>query len=269
MNTTSRIQGIDVSHFQDRVDWQAVKAAGMVFAFAKATQGVSYVDTLFDRNWRGMKQTGIIRGAYHFFDFTADASTQAAHYLNCVTPSLGDLPPVLDIEYLPKRGDLNTRIRDIKIWLLQVEQGCGRQPIIYTNPSFWRDYMGNTRDFCDYPLWIANYGVSTPHLPGAWTSWLFWQASENGRVEGIDVPVDLDYFNGDLEALQALVNTRSLVKSPQSQSSSIDNQIYIVQSGDSLSKIAEQFGVTVYALAEANDIDNINLIQPGQRLIIP
>nr|HMN30932.1 LysM domain-containing protein [Caldilineaceae bacterium] len=44
---------------------------------------------------------------------------------------------------------------------------------------------------------------------------------------------------------------------------------YVVQRGDNLTIIAERFGVTVRALAEANQIYNINLIRVGQRLMIP
>jgi 5'-nucleotidase/UDP-sugar diphosphatase len=44
---------------------------------------------------------------------------------------------------------------------------------------------------------------------------------------------------------------------------------YEVQAGDTLSGIADQLGVDAEALAEANDIDDPDLIYPGQKLIIP
>ena len=46
-------------------------------------------------------------------------------------------------------------------------------------------------------------------------------------------------------------------------------ETYVVQSGDTLAGIAAQFGVTVEALAEANNIENVDLIDVGQTLIIP
>jgi nucleoid-associated protein YgaU len=46
-------------------------------------------------------------------------------------------------------------------------------------------------------------------------------------------------------------------------------QEYTVQAGDSLGAIAAQFGVTVDAIVEANDIANPDLIQPGDTLTIP
>src|ERR1700761_4245634 len=61
------VPGIDVSHHQEVVNWAAVADAGEVFAFAKASEGMSVPDLYFADNWSGMKKAGILRGAYHFF----------------------------------------------------------------------------------------------------------------------------------------------------------------------------------------------------------
>ncbi len=45
--------------------------------------------------------------------------------------------------------------------------------------------------------------------------------------------------------------------------------VYVVKSGDQLSRIATRFGVTVAAIQAANNIENPNLIRVGQKLIIP
>ena len=44
----------------------------------------------------------------------------------------------------------------------------------------------------EYPLWIANWGVSKPGIPGKWTSYVYWQYSDAGSVSGINGRVDLD-----------------------------------------------------------------------------
>jgi len=46
-------------------------------------------------------------------------------------------------------------------------------------------------------------------------------------------------------------------------------QTYVVQPGDTLAEIAAAFGVTLDALVEANNIENIDVIEVGQVLIIP
>ena len=75
------LAGIDVSHFQGEVDWGAVAAAGVRFAFIKATEGLDDVDPRFAQNWQGSRAAGLLRGAYHFLHPNLDARQQAAHFL--------------------------------------------------------------------------------------------------------------------------------------------------------------------------------------------
>jgi len=44
--------------------------------------------------------------------------------------------------------------------------------------------------------------------------------------------------------------------------------VYTVVRGDNLSKIAKHYGVTVKQLVEWNNIENPNLIFPGQKIVI-
>ena len=55
----SYLSGIDVSHYQGEVDWPAVAASGVRFAFIKATDGVDDIDPRFAQNWAGAKLAGI------------------------------------------------------------------------------------------------------------------------------------------------------------------------------------------------------------------
>ena len=90
-------KGIDVSHFQGNVDWAKVKATGAAFAFAKATEGTATIDKMFATNWPAMKNAGLLRGAYHFFHGSKDATDQANFFLSKFSVVAGDLPPVLDV----------------------------------------------------------------------------------------------------------------------------------------------------------------------------
>src|SRR5690242_6189061 len=62
-----RVAGIDVSRYQDPVDWTKVAAAGVKFAFIKATGGHEDPDPCFEKHWEQAGQAGILTGAYHFF----------------------------------------------------------------------------------------------------------------------------------------------------------------------------------------------------------
>jgi lysozyme len=195
----SQATGIDVSHFQGTVNWTEVAGSGVAFAFAKATDGITYVDPDFAVNWPAMQSAGLLRGAYHFYEPADDPASQAQNFLSTVSLASGDLPPVLDVETL---GDVSSGElwSGVAAWLQAVQAATGRQPILYLAPEFWDD---NSPDLAltSYPLWLADY-ASQPTLPNGWTTWHFWQHSETGTVPGVSTSVDLDLFNGTLAQLQ-------------------------------------------------------------------
>ena len=191
------IHGIDVSRYQDYINWESVKGmkvdnVQIAFSFIKATEGNRDADTYFRRNWKKAHEAGLTCGAYHFFLATKSGKTQAENFVNNVDLVPGDLPPVLDIEqtYGVPPARLRERARE---WLLAVENHYGVKPIIYTNVDFYRVYLKD--EFDDYPLWVAHY--LQKEKPRIYRNWHFWQHSESGRVNGILTRVDFDVFNGD------------------------------------------------------------------------
>ena len=203
--------GVDVSHWQGSVSWSKVKAAGMQFAFMKATESTTYTDTQLATNWAGTQAVGLYRGAYHFArpsTSAGSAAKQAAYFVSKVGSfqNPGTLPPVLDLE---ASGGLSvTSLRTwTATWLSEVERLTGRVPMIYVSPAFWEHYLGNSTAFTRYPLWIAHYGVTTPRVPGGWPTWTFWQRTSSGSVSGISGNVDMNRFNGTTAQLAALAIT--------------------------------------------------------------
>jgi LysM repeat protein len=166
-------------------------------------------------------------------------------------------------------------ISGVTTWLEVVQRGLGRTPMIYTTASFWNAHL-NT-EFGDYPLWIAEYGVQSPKIPNGWSNWEFWQHSQTGSVSGVTGSVDMDWFNGSLADLMAMLKvpdipamTPTLSPTPTpAQPATTGASTYTVQPGDTLDGIAAQFGVSPSSLAQANDIQNSNLIEVGQVLVIP
>jgi len=269
----NNVAGIDVSHYQGTVDWNGVKQAGVSFGFAKATEGTSTADDQFSANWSGMKSAGIIRGAYHFFHPSEDATAQANYFLQTVSLEPGDLPPVIDIEDADYCSS-SVIIAGLQTWLDVVAQSTGLTAIVYVACSFGNDYLDG--QFGAYPLWIANYDVQSPTLPNGWTNWTFWQYSQSGSVAGVSGDVDQDWFNGSADDLASFVKSPAAYSGPNPVSSapsqpaaSSSAKTYTVQAGDTLSGIAARFGVSVESLAQANNIQNPNSIQVGQVLVIP
>lgn len=195
--TQFSIHGIDVSKYQDIIDWESVRAmeVGGVkigFAFIKATEGIGNKDSQFNRNWKRSKDAGLPRGAYHFFIASKNGKLQAENFIDKVELEQGDLPPVLDVEqaYGVSKERLRERVRE---FLATVENHYGVKPVIYTNVDFYKQYLDE--GFEDYPLWVAHY--LQKERPRIYRPWTFWQHSETGRVNGIYSRVDFNVFNGD------------------------------------------------------------------------
>jgi lysozyme len=199
------IHGIDVSRYQNYIDWDEVKAMQVEnvqinFAFIKATEGLGTVDIYYTRNWSKAQNAGMVRGAYHFFLATKSGKAQAQNFINVVELEKGDLPPVIDVEqtYGVPADKLKKNVRE---FLETVKQYYGITPIIYTNVDFYNHYLKG--EFDQYPLWVAHY--LRKDRPRITRDWVFWQHSEQGRVNGILQKVDFNVFNGDSTAFNKLL----------------------------------------------------------------
>jgi len=207
----SGVAGIDVSNWQGNINWNAVAADGIEFAYIKATGGTGYTDSKFDANYIESYRAGVIRGAYHFARPNAsNGATQANYFVSNGGDWSADgktLPPMLDIEYNPS-GDTcyglsqSQMVNWIKDFSNRVEQLSGRYPVIYTTTNWWKTCTGNSGAFNDTnPLMIANWGSSPSPLP-AWPYHSIWQYTSSGNVAGIAGDVDRDSFNGSYSQLQ-------------------------------------------------------------------
>lgn len=196
------IHGIDISHHQGKIDWEALTKGKIgdepvTFVFVKATEGKSLLDDNFIDNFYQAREYGFLRGAYHFFSPSVSAKLQAEFYLHNVHLEDGDLPPVLDIE---EAGSLSVEEvrRAAREWLQIVGARYKCRPIIYANYSFKMKYL-NTDEFAEYPYWIAHYYVSKLDYQGEWK---FWQHTDCGRLPGINGNVDCNVYNGSMYELK-------------------------------------------------------------------
>jgi lysozyme len=193
------IQGIDVSKYQGKIDWAAVRSAGTQFAFIKATEGGDLVDERFLENWHGAKQAGVARGAYHFMFWCRPAHEQAAWFKRTVPNDPDALPPVLDLEWngqsrtCPVRLPRETALAQVKAMLREMEAHTGKRPIIYTDITFHREVLEGA--LAEYPHWVRSVAAE-PHERYANRPWIIWQYTATGRVPGIQTDVDLNAFYG-------------------------------------------------------------------------
>ena len=215
------ILGLDVSHYDSDPpigpeNWSQVKAAGKRFAWAKATEGITYTDSTFVRNEVDGQNAGVVMGAYHFATPESNTATaEANHFLSVAGPYIraGYLPPVLDLEDPPGGPALSAAFTSaqlttwVQTWMTTVQSATGIAPIIYTDGNY-AGYLNSSLNI--YKLWIADpdgSATAQPATTGVWTTWTFKQYSWTGTVSGINDPsnVDLDVFNGDTTAFNILI----------------------------------------------------------------
>jgi lysozyme len=196
-----KVVGLDVSEYQGKIRWSYVDTIEnkypLGFVLIRATVGKDRVDYQFERNWLGAKENKMIRGAYHYYRPNENSLEQAALFIKTVKLKKGDLPPVLDIEKLPKEQSIERLKIGLKRWLKAVELHYGVRPIIYTGERYYDDFL--KKEFSDYLFWIANYNFYREEVHN---DWLFWQFTEKASVPGIDTNVDVNIYNGDLQQLE-------------------------------------------------------------------
>lgn len=194
-NHKDKVIGFDVSEFQGKINWTLVEKIEddypLGFVFIRATAGKDKVDSQFSRNWRGAKRRKIVRGAYHYYRPNENSLEQAELFIKTVELQKGDLPPVLDIEKLPKDQSIDSLKVGLRRWLNAIDKHYNMKPIIYTGESYYNDFLKD--EFSEYPFWIANYNFFVEEID---KKWLFWQFTEKASVPGIKGGVDINIYNG-------------------------------------------------------------------------
>lgn len=186
------LEGIDVSVWQGRIDWQRVAAAGKRFAWIRASVGTK-PDERFVENWAGALAAGVQRGAYHYLDRHSSGAEQAGAFL-ATYPGAGELPTVLDLEEAGRGESPAALVARALDWLRAVEAATGSKPWVYTMPSFALSRLRcpEAVELGGYGLWVAHWDVAVPSVPEPWRDWSCWQTRSRGTVDGITGRVDLN-----------------------------------------------------------------------------
>ena len=194
------IQGVDVSWHQGAIDWRALAADDVAFAYIKATEGADHVDPRFAFNWQHAGASGLHRGAYHYFTLCQPGARQAANFIANVPRAAGALPPALDLEHMGPCRDgptMSDIVGEARAFLDRAEAYYGVRPIIYTTQEF---HDAHLRELRGERFWIRSIAA-----PPAFRrrDWVIWQHYNRGHKRGVSGPVDLNAFRGDAAALAA------------------------------------------------------------------
>lgn len=197
---------MDVSRWQKRIDWDKVKASGLVSGVmlralgnsAKNAPSKPYIDPYFARNYAECQRLGIPCGVYYYCKAvnTAEADAELALLRKVLTGKTVQLPVAVDIEdsYVQAPLDKQT-LTDIAAHALAAIEQMGFYAMLYTGLYFGQTnlYMGGAA-LKKYDVWLAAYRSKKPA-----PEWSFgmWQYTSKGKIPGVSGGVDLSHAYKD------------------------------------------------------------------------
>lgn len=277
----TQIKGIDVSRWQGIINWPVVRQH-IDFAVIKiggSDQGF-YTDGQAVRNALEARAAGVPVSFYVYLGGASNTKDEVAHIKNLIN-TIGGLRAgefvaldweehnSVEVAYVTEiaQGLIDAGINPPMIYMsLSRVKGNDWSPLVKLNCSLWVAAWGNNDDV-----------PTSNEIPGSdeWPFWAMWQYSSVGTVPGISGRVDLDIFNGDVEAFKkyggsrnvtmpVAINTSKVVLSPGVSAE------YAVVAGDNLSAIAARYGHSWQELWNLNRdrVANPDKIFPGLKLRI-
>ncbi len=194
------LKGIDVSVFQGNINWNAVKADGVDFAFIRLgyrgyTNGAIKLDTNFHQNIQGAQAAGVRVGVYFYSQAVSrsEAIEEANFCLDELSGYSLDLPVVFDLEggangsYRTYGMSTSTAVKMVSAFCDTIESG-GYKSMYYSYAKFLAEHEGMVAQLEDYDLWMAMY-YRVPFFP---YNFKIWQYSSTGSVSGISGGVDMN-----------------------------------------------------------------------------
>lgn len=266
-----KFKGIDVSQYQQGVDFKKVKASGVDFVIIRAGFGkyANQKDPCFESHYKAAKAAGLKVGAY-WYSYAAtveEAKAEAQTCINAIKGKTFEYPIYFDLEersqFVKGRAFCDSLVKTFCNTL----EAAGYWAGLYISRSPLQQYI-STDVAKRYALWVAEYG-SRCNYGGTYG---MWQYSSTGKVSGISGNVDMDICYVDYPTL---IKSKGLngFKAQASQTNNVTpakpkTVTYTVKRGDTLSAIAQRYKTTVAKLVKDNGIKNADLIYVGQKIKI-
>ena len=203
---------MDVSRWQGEIDWNAVKASGLISGVMLRALGNSaedkpskpYIDPQFSRNYAECQRLGIPCGVYYYCKAvnTAEADAELALLRKVLTGKTLQLPVAVDIEdtYVQAPLDKQT-LTDIAAHALGTMESWGFYVMLYTGLYFASDNLYMTgASLKPYDVWLAAYRSKKPTADFVFG---MWQYTRKGKIPGIKGNVDLSHAYKDYAAIIA------------------------------------------------------------------
>lgn len=197
--------GIDVSRWNQTIDWKKVKEAGIEFAIIRcgyrgASSGALVLDPMYEDNIKGAIEAGIPVGVYFFTQAMSEveAVEEASMVISLIEDYDVDYPVFLDSESAGGKGradglEADERTKYHKAFLETITS-AGYEAGVYASKN-WLNGRLDVTDLSQYKIWMAEYADA----PTYDKYYDMWQYTSKGTVDGIETRVDLDlsYMNID------------------------------------------------------------------------
>ena len=207
------IAGTDLAYSNRKINYPAMKADGIQFAFIRIGQGLEISDNLYIIHKAGCKSIGIPWGPYFFADYSYPPVVQSTRFSLLVGEDIGELPWMFDFEYEERLGWGRPSGYAMYKWgcsfLENLEQKApkGKKLETYTNPDLihaMKPWLKPGDPFLRNGLFLAHWTTEQYIDFEPWSKWDFWQQAGDVHGDWSEGDVDYDYFNGTEAELCAL-----------------------------------------------------------------
>lgn len=224
-------KGIDVSEFQNKVDWEKVKKAGIDFVILRCGFGdddKDQDDEYFLRNAKECERLGIPYGVYlySYAESVKEAESEAKHTIRLLKGRKLTLPVYWDLEdRVVARCSDSEILKYAKVYVNAIEK-AGYQAGIYANLNWWENRLTDSW-YDTKSRWVAQYYKECQYAG----DYDLWQYTSSGSVSGISGNIDMNYlykrsFFITASATQAVVSTeKAVLKLSQSSKTAVNTGV--------------------------------------------
>lgn len=192
--------GIDISTYQQNVDFAKLKASGIEFVIIRAGYGkyTSQKDNMFESHYKNAKAAGLDVGAYwySYADSAADAKLEAQACIQIIKGKKFEYPIYFDLEESKQFRKGRAFCDGLVTAFCGALEAAGYYAGLYISRSPLQSYISSSIAN-RYALWVAEYG-SKLNYSGTYG---MWQNSSTFRANGYNGNLDHDYCYVDYPKL--------------------------------------------------------------------
>lgn len=205
------IKGIDISHWQGKVDFPTVKQQGFEFVMIRAAagnkNGILYLDNMFETYYQAAKAAGMKVGAFFYasglFHQPGRGRKEAEYFYHAIKGKTFEYPVALDIECSP--AGYNAATTQNAIDFCEYLENLGYYVTIYASDISGFKSRLNLAALTAYDKWVARYNTTGPQIVQDWGMWQYGGSTNyiaNVKVQGVESDAcDQNYSRKDYAAI--------------------------------------------------------------------